>query len=261
MTNTTWDPGQYLRFADERTRPFVELLSRVGHSEASHIVDLGCGPGNGEGALRALWPKAHILGVDASDEMIQAARRSSTDPNVEYVHKDVRAWMADPGLPRPDIVVSNAMFQWVEGHLEFLPHVADTVAERGVFALQVPANFGAPSHRLLREIAGRNPYAQHVTEKLRDTVISAEQYLDVLARPGWEVDAWETTYLHILHGDDPVFEWIRSTGARPVLNALPEPLKSQFIGEYKEALRAAYPPRPYGTVLHFDRVFVVARRN
>jgi len=73
------------------------------------------------------------------------------------------------------------------------------------------------------------------------------------------VDAWETTYLHVLHGEDPVFTWVSGTGARPTLQALPPGLREEFEAEFKARLRAAYPDTGHGVVLPFRRVFVVAQ--
>jgi trans-aconitate 2-methyltransferase len=64
----------------------------------------------------------------------------------------------------------------------------------------------------------------------------------------------------VLHGPDPVTEWYRGTGLRPVLAALGPGEAEEFVADYGERVREAYPPAPYGTVLPFRRVFVVARR-
>jgi trans-aconitate 2-methyltransferase len=265
-----WDPARYLRFGDERGRPFADLLSRIPPAEDAQapgapplVVDLGCGPGNDTPALRSFFPGARIEAVDSSPEMVEAAREAAPGPDVEYVRAEVRQWLADrheAGGEAPRAIVSNAMFQWVEDHLGLMPELADLVAPGGSFALQVPANFEAPSHALLRELAARPEYARHVTEPLRAASVRAEDYLRALARPGWSVDAWETTYLHVLQGPDPVFEWISGTGARPVLEALPDAERERFAEEYKARLRRAYPAFEAGTVLPFRRAFAVATR-
>ena len=252
-----WDPSHYLQFADERTRPFMDLLNRV-EGEPATIVDLGCGPGHLTPVLRARWPDASVTGVDASPEMVQQARASRHADNVTYVEADLRSWRPAEAV---DLLVSAATLQWVPGHLELLPELAEVVAPEGTFAMTVPGNFDAPSHVLLRKLAGRDPYAAYMSAVEQPAAYPAAAYLSVLSVPGWVVEAWETTYLHVLRGPDPVLRWISGTGARPILQALPGDLRERFEREYGAALRQAYPAASYGTVLPFRRVFVVARRT
>jgi trans-aconitate 2-methyltransferase len=253
----TWSPATYLRFVDERTRPFAELVSRIG-AQADMIVDLGCGPGHLTPVLRARWPKARIVGIDSSPQMVATAREEHSGPGVEYVEADLRVW--HPPVA-PDLLISNATFQWVPDHLGLLPELADRVTVGGTFAFSVPANFTEPSHVLLRQMAAEEPYRRWCEQLDWPASHDAVTYLDLLSRPGWVVDAWETTYLHVLQGQDPVFAWISGTGARPALQALPALQRADFEAAYKQRLRQAYPPRPYGTVLPFRRVFVIARRE
>lgn len=253
----TWDPTRYLSFADERSRPFAELLSRV-DVKASRIADLGCGPGHLTPLLRARWPNATIEGVDSSTEMIERANADNADPDVTYVEADLQDWTVEPPV---DLVVSNAAFQWVPGHLELLPRLSDQVAPGGVFAFSVPGNFGQPSHRLLDELAATEPFVDHTVDRAKPGSHDASTYLDLFAGRGWAVDAWETTYLHVLQGEDPVYTWISGTGARPVLQALPDDLRPEFVRRFKAALRDAYPAHEWGTLLPFRRIFVVARRS
>lgn len=257
MTTATWDPSQYLRYADERGRPFVDLVSRI-RSQASTVVDLGCGPGQLTPVLRERWPQAQITGLDSSPEMIAQAQDANTDPLTTYGVADASQWAAEHPV---DVLVSNAMLQWVPEHADLLLPWTEHIAPGGALAFQVPGNFGAPSHRLLWEIASHSAYAPF-TAGLgpRAAVLEPADYLDLLSRPGWHVDAWESTYLHVLQGEDPVFEWISGTGARPVLQALPEHVRPQFEKDYKAVLREAYPRREVGTVLPFRRIFVVAQR-
>ncbi len=252
-----WDPERYLQFADERSRPFEDLLARV-PGEPRSVVDLGCGPGHLSAVLLRRWPAASLTGVDASAEMVQRARTEAADPRVRYRQADLRHWRPDGPL---DLVLSAATLQWVPRHLELLPRLAGWVADGGSLAFTVPGNQGAPSHRLLRELAGRAPYAAHTAGVEYPAAHDPAAYLDALAGPGWELDAWETTYLHVLAGPDPVLRWISGTGARPVLQALPEQLRDRFTADYGAALRDAYPAAAYGTVLPFRRVFVVATRR
>jgi trans-aconitate 2-methyltransferase len=255
-----WDPERYLRYADERGRPFVELLARVGAAQPATVVDLGCGPGNLTALLRERWPAARITGIDSSPEMIARARASA--PGVDFEVGDLRAWVSTAGGASVDVLVSNATLQWVPGHLDLLPALAAAVAPDGWLAFQVPGNFDEPSHTIRDELAAEKPYAEHTAGVATPDAHDAATYLDVLAGVGCEVDAWETTYLHVLHGEDPVFTWVSGTGARPTLQALeaadPE-LRVAFEDEFRRRLRAAYPETGHGVVLPFRRVFVVAR--
>ena len=86
------------------------------------------------------------------------------------------------------------------------------------------------------------------------------EYIELLARPGYVVDAWETSYLHVLPGENPVFEWAKGSTLRPVLAVLDQEQADAFLREYGERVRDAYPPHPFGTIFPFRRVFTVAHR-
>ena len=257
----TWDPDRYLAYADERGRPFVDLLARVPAEEPRIVVDLGCGPGTLTALLADRWPGAAVTGVDSSPEMIEAARSIE---GVTWEVADVRDWARlDPlALHAPvDVMVSNATLQWVPEHLELLPGLLARIAPGGWLAFQVPGNFDEPSHAIRTELASHEPYARHVRGARVPTSHSPEDYARVLLGLGCEADVWETTYLHVLTGPDPVFEWVSGTGARPTLQALPDELRLDFEAEFRELLREAYQPDASGRVLMpFRRIFAVARR-
>lgn len=256
-TSHAWDPERYLAYADERGRPFADLLARVPAVDVATVVDLGCGPGHLAPMLTSRWPDAAVVGVDSSPEMVERARADGP-ADVRFELGDLRTWRSD----RPvDVLVSNATLQWVPGHLALLPGLVEQVAPGGWLAFQVPGNFDQPSHVLLHELAADPRFATYAEGVARPDAYGPEVYLEVLLDLGCAVDAWETTYLHLLPGEDPVFTWISGTGARPVLQALPAGLREEFEAEYKQRLREAYPAGPHGTVLPFRRVFVVAHRG
>jgi trans-aconitate 2-methyltransferase len=254
---TEWNPSNYLQFADERGRPFADLTARITAEQPRRVVDLGCGPGNLTALLATRWPDAEIEGVDASPAMIERAQEHAGQ-RMRFVLGDLRDW--HPAEP-VDVIVSNATLQWVPGHRELLPGLVASLRPAGWLAIQVPGNFDEPSHRLLHDLADQPPYAEWTREVERPAAAGPATYLADLAGLGCRVQAWETTYLHVLDGPDPVFHWISATGARPVLGALPDGLRQEFETAYKQRLADAYPPRPYGTVLPYRRVFVVAQRG
>jgi len=253
-----WDPEQYLRFADERARPFHDLLARVRATDPTVIVDLGCGPGTSTRELAARWPGAVVEGVDDSPEMIGRARAEVGDA-VRLTLADLRDWTPEEPV---DVLVSNATLQWVPAHIDLLDRFAGFLAPEGWLAIQVPGNVHEPSHAALRELAATGRWRDRLAGVRWPAVEEPATYLARLARLGLRADVWETTYLQVLPGEDAVLAWMRGTGLRPVLAALPDDDdRAAFETAYAERLRQAYPRHDAGTVLPYRRIFAVATRG
>jgi trans-aconitate 2-methyltransferase len=214
--------------------------------------------------LIARWPHAQIEGIDSSPQMIERAGRLSTE-RVHFRLGDVSQWTVPVDA---DVITTNATLQWVPEHQDLLRTWAAQLPADGWFAMQVPGNFGEPSHRLMREMAESTQWdvKLHGVLRVHDSVAEPQDYARLLLEAGLEVDVWETTYLHVLPGPDPVLEWLRGTGLRPVLAALNEADETgetdaaRFEAEFGAALRQAYPSTPFGTVLPFRRIFAVGHR-
>jgi trans-aconitate 2-methyltransferase len=280
-----WSPRRYRAYASHRARPFFELLDRVGVEAPSYVVDLGCGPGERTADLAARWPGAVVEGIDGSEQMIAEARRierlgdrppavagasraigsappgdgpaGEAAPRLRFRVGDIAEWV--PGRP-VDVIFSSAALHWVPGHRRLLPGWVEALAPGGRLAFGVPGNFAAPSHVILRELCEAPRWRDLLSGTVRhDIVAEPAEYLGLLAGLGCEVDAWETTYLQVLPGEDPVLDWVRGTALRPVLDALPAPAaREEFLAELGARLREAYPRGPHGTVFPFRRIFVVA---
>jgi trans-aconitate 2-methyltransferase len=251
-----WDPAQYLRHAGERARPFADLLARVDAAAPRRVVDLGCGEGALTASLARRWPTARVTGVDSSPRMLAAAAVHALPGRLSFVPGDVRDWAPDGPV---DVLVSNAVLHWVPGHADLLHRWAGHLSPGGTLAVQVPGNFRAPTHALLARLCREAGLADVAPDP--DAVLEPAGYLDVLTGAGLEADVWETTYLHVLRGPDPVLSWVRGTVLRPVLARLDERTAAELTDRYAAALREAYPQRPDGTtVLPFRRVFAVGTR-
>jgi trans-aconitate 2-methyltransferase len=250
-----WDPTQYLRFAEHRTRPAIDLLEHVAVTEPRTVYDIGCGPGNATRLLRDRWPSARITGVDASEEMLARARAAL--PGVTWVRADIRTWHA----PEPaDVLFSNAALHWLGDHEHLFPALAEQLAPGGVLAVQMPSNWDAPYQTLMEQAVHESAFRQRLEPLLlHDPVGSPTFYFDLLSGPTRGVDLWITTYLHVLEGDDPVKEWVKGSSLKPLLDALPEGERETFQARYAELVREAYPRRADGiTLFPFARVFIVA---
>ncbi|MEU0676215.1 trans-aconitate 2-methyltransferase [Streptomyces sp. NPDC006172] len=266
MTDTAWDPAQYLRHAGHRARPFGDLLARVPDPPVNptrplRVADLGCGPGIVTALLAARWPDAHVTGYDNSEQMLAEAQ-AHVGAHLDFAYADLTAWTPTETY---DVLVSNAALHWVPGHLDAFPAWLDGLAPGGVLAFQVPHNIDAPLHALMRELGNTPRWKDRLAHVLRheDSVHAPGVYLDRLARLGCEADVWTTTYHHVLQGEDPVLDWVKGTGLRPVLTALADDPEAcdTFLTEYRDLLRKAYPTHDYGTTLPFRRLFAVARKG
>lgn len=254
-----WDPSQYGRFAGPRLQPGLDLLMRlsgvIDPADVRFAVDLGCGTGELTELLAERFSSARTIGFDSSEEMLRKATAQAKRASFELA--DIASWSS----PEPvDVLFSNAAYQWLPDHEALFPRLLGCVREGGVFAAQMPRNFAAASHRLMREVAALPRFNGRVVFR-EEPVYPPERYYDLLAPLTSQLELWETEYLHVLEGEDPVFEWTKGTGLLPVFAALSGPDLDAFIAEYKERLRAAYPRRSDGkTLFPFRRIFLLAKK-
>ncbi|EMN1926190.1 trans-aconitate 2-methyltransferase [Burkholderia ambifaria] len=252
---------QYVRFEDERTRPVRDLLAAVPDMPIRTAIDVGCGPGNSTEALIARAPDATVRGIDASPDMIAAARKRL--PALRFDLADVSTW-SDPG--GYDLILSNAVLQWVPAHATLFPSLVGWLAPGGHLAVQMPDNLDEPAHRLMREVAAAGPWADKLKDAARTERFDARYYYTLLSPMCSRVDVWRTTYYHPLSGGtDAVVEWFKGSALRPFLAALDDDSeRDAFIARYRDALAGpdGYPVLDDGTVLlPFPRLFIVATRK
>lgn len=258
-TRARWDPHQYQRFSDERSRPFFDLVGRVPDDDVRTVADLGCGPGTLTRTLVDRWPEASVVGVDNSAEMLASAARLAPHPHVRFADGDIAAWQSDQPLDR---IVSNAALQWVPDHPRLIPRLVSLLAPRGVLAVQMPYNFDEPTHTFLEELVRQEPWVTILGPRQRQYFVQPPAwYADTLYDLGCTVDLWETVYCHILTGPNAVLEWVKGTALRPTLSKLNEEQQQEFLAVYGGKLRAAYPEGPHGTLFPFKRLFFVARQR
>ena len=254
-----WNPGQYLRFGGHRLRPALELLQRVEHDTVRLAVDMGCGTGDIARAMAARWPEAEVRGHDLSAAMLAAAEAADPQARVSWSQADLRGWR--PGRP-VDVLYANAVYQWADDHEALFPRLLGALAPGGVFAAQMPMSWSEPSHRGLRGLLDEHGFGTpELRARLaRKWVAEADRYYGLLRPLVSELDIWETRYLQVLQGEDPVLEWVKGTGLRPVLEALEGREKDRFLALYAARLRTLYPRRKSGETLYpFPRLFIVAR--
>lgn len=276
-----WNPGEYLKFRDERTQPCRDLAVRVALPQVRTVIDLGCGPGNSTQVLAERWPDAQITGLDSDTSMINVAIESL--PRGRWITGDIAKWGAGepsnaaaensvaPALEKPsagnsdeqyDVVFSNAALHWLPDHSTLFPQLLAHVASGGALAFQIPSSDDRPAYRLLREMAASISWRKWFpTGRVRTWHAHQwEFYYDLLAPLASRVETWLTEYFHVMPNAETIVEWYRATGMRSYLTAIGEDAdREKFIAEYTEKIRAAYKPRPDGKILFpFLRIFLIA---
>jgi trans-aconitate 2-methyltransferase len=254
----SWSAQQYVKFEDERTRPVRDLLAAVPTRAPRRAIDLGCGPGNSTQVLKARFPDAAVTGLDSSEEMVRAARQRL--PDISFEVGDIDAWESPPEW---DVILSNAVLQWLPDHWSTLPRLVDKLAPGGSLAVQMPDNLDQAYHILMREISQVGPWADRlsaVRAERKDLPPPADYYN--LLRPACQrVDVWRTTYHHVLPGVDAVVEWFKGAALWPFLKPLEDDERAAFLERYRAGIAAAYPLQEDGVVLlPFPRLFIVATR-
>ena len=246
----TWSPQLYTRFEDDRTRPVRDLVAAIPAGSPQTAIDLGCGPGNSTEVLAARFPGCAVSGLDSSPDMIEAARRRL--PNLHFDVVDLQEWQG-----RADVILSNAVLQWLPDHPRLLPRLVERLKPGGTLAFQIPDNLEEPAYRIMRDVAGPDLLARSGGQ--RGSMETPQAYYRILKAVCSRVDLWRTTYYHVLAGSDAIVDWFKGSGLRPYLQQLDEPGQAAFLGRYRAGIADAYPTLPDGTaLLPFPRLFLVA---
>lgn len=254
-----WNPALYMKFGSERTQPAIDLVNRIQHPHPKRILDIGCGPGNSTILLARRWPKAEIIGLDSSAEMI--ARAQADYPQLQWVHKDAGGELQTLG--QFDIVFSNAALQWIPNHAHLLPNIFALLNRHGILAVQVPNNNDAPLHIAVRATAASPRWRDQIRLESSQVYDPPETYYDQIATLTDQIDLWQTIYYHIMGSHQDLIDWSRGTYMRPFLNALPtEELQEVFAADVLQAIKPAYIPQENGHILFpFQRIFFTAGRK
>ena len=226
------------------------------------IVDLGCGPGNSTAVIAAQYPNAAVVGVDNSAEMLRQA--TDEHPEWTWTAADIAAWATAEPQTVYDVVFSNAAFHWVPDHPRLFHQLWQHVAPGGVLAVQMPRNFDAPSHQLLKAVAAEGPWAaQMAGAREASFTHPPSYYYDILSPLTERLMIWETEYLHVMPSAESIVDWLRGTGLRPYLARLPSAEdQAAFLREYTARIAEAYPAQANGRRLFpFRRLFILAQKS
>jgi trans-aconitate 2-methyltransferase len=253
----SWDPDQYLAFEAERIRPALDLIARIPLDAPRLVFDLGCGPGNVTLRLARRWPGARVVGLDSSAAMLARARVAA--PALAFEEADLERWAVEPGA---DLLFSNAVLQWLPDPTAALVRWLGALGPGAVLAVQIPRNADAPFRLAIAAAEAAAPWHGRPGARWEPRRVAGPSTLyRALAPLARELDIWETEYLHVFRGRDPILEFVKGTALRPLLDILNEDERKAFLASVAERLRAAHPVESDGaTLFPFRRLFLIARR-
>lgn len=269
LRHDRWNASQYNRFAAQRLRPYIDLLSQIPDKPVTTAVDMGCGSGAGAALVAQRWPSARVVGYDNSESMLASAEGHDAS-GVELRHADAEVVDLKEALgTAPDLIISNALLQWLPDHLNLISRWASMLAPGGTIAISVPANFDAPSH-----VVARNTAEALGIQVQWPFCYTLSNYATTLLDRRFSVTAWDSDYLQFLPvpagaptspaaAVDPILEWMSGTTLRPVFEALggmdtPESL--EYLDKVRKGLAGLYGASPFGVEFPFKRRFVVGLR-
>lgn len=252
---SSWDPDLYLRFQQERTQPSRDLVHRIQLSKVNTAIDVGCGAGNSTAVIQDRWPDSILTGLDSSETMIERAR--SEYPALNFICADASSWQPDETY---DLVFSNAMIQWITDQERLLRNFISWLNPGGALAVQVPANHGSPFEQALNNCRQSDTWKRFFQSSETYCYFETDCYYKILAPVSTKIEIWQTTYGHILDSPAAAIDWYRSTGLRPVLDALPdESTRDAFLKDLLVTVTQRFPPLADGKILFpFNRIFFIA---
>lgn len=257
-----WDPGQYGRFAQERARPFWDLVDLIETDRPiGCAVDLGCGSGELTAAAAARLGVSSMVGLDSSPQMLAAAA-AHADVRTMFTVGDLSTWSDEGGV---DLVMAAASLQWVPDHVGVLTQWTGSLAPGGQLAVQVPDNGGHPSHLIAAEVGHAEPFRSAMggavpADPTAVNVLAPEEYAETLFALGYERQLVRLqVYGPVLDSPAEIAEWMRGTSLTRYFAALPEELHDPLVDEYRRRLVAELGDRrPY--YFAFRRILFWGRR-
>jgi trans-aconitate 2-methyltransferase len=235
-----WNPAQYEQFADERTRPFVDLLGLIEPAAFGVAVDLGCGTGALTQLATNQLAVQHMLGIDNSPAMLAEAA-ALTHPNLRFESGDIGPWTS---AGDHDLVIANASLQWVPDHVAVLQRWTTALRPGGQLAVQVPSNATMPSHVVAGRVAQREPYLSAMggrppADPVAVNVLAPEEYAQLLYDLGYvRQHVRLQVYPHVLPSSRHVVEWVRGTTLTRFQKLLSPELFDRFLADYEAELLA-----------------------
>lgn len=249
-----WDSNLYLKFANERKQPCIDLLSRL-DGKFGRILDLGCGPGNSTENLSEKYSGSEIIGFDSDDNMLEKARKDH--PEFEFV-KGYAPTDFKKLTGKFDLVFSNACIHWIDNQEMLIDEVYKILNDKGVFAVQIPLTDESQFYRILYRLIEQKWTNLKTVKNFHN--MNQECYYNALSEKFENITIWQSNYYHIVKRNT-VLEWYKGSGLRPYLALLNDKEQEEFLNDLQDVINKEYPLLADGNVfLIMPRLFFIAKK-
>lgn len=151
-----WDAASYDRICDPQYVWALEVLERLPLSGDETVLDAGCGSGRVTALLVDRVPHGRVIGVDASESMIEHARRALGGRATLFVADLAELRVDDP----VDAIFSNAVLHWVPDHDTLFARLFAALRPGGRLVAQCGGEGNVASlGRAVRAVYSREPFA------------------------------------------------------------------------------------------------------
>jgi ubiquinone/menaquinone biosynthesis C-methylase UbiE len=249
MRTQTWDPLAY-----ERSGAFVHSLARgvlewLNAKPGEYVLDLGCG--DGHLTRRIAESGAHVLGVDASPQMVAAARQRGIEAEnakaEELPFRDATF----------DAVFSNAALHWVRGQNEMLAQVHRVLKPGGRFVAEMGGHGNIAAIRVaLNAVLNRHKLSDR--ENAENYFPTPESYASRLVKHGFEVEQITLIPRPTKLPESGMDGWLR-TFRRGVLESLPSDVREDVVRDSVALLAPALRDETGNWIADYVRLRFVAR--
>ena len=242
-----WDAATYDRVADPMTRWGSIVLDRLPLAGDERVLDAGCGTGRVTEALAERLPDGHVIALDGSAAMVDAARErlARFGARVSYL-------VADLGAPIPlaepvDAVFSTATFHWVPDHDALFANLAAVLRHGGHLVAQCGGVGNiANVQRALATVGDGWSGAVHFETPLATTArLDAAGFVDI--------ECWLTDEPTRFEAGQPFETYLRTVVLGAHLERLPAADHDRFVRAVADAVGEP--------LIEYVRLNIVARRS